>query len=359
MNRTPETATELSLNWVNEVIPHTDDACQALAFETDETFGAESLYCDVARVTVTHSSTNCGTSSMIVKFPSQDPKIASLSTSFRFYEKEARVYELLSEQPELPVPTLLGSYAGHVDGVRVVVLEDMSPAKPDNHQEFAEVSDVAMVLEQIAEIHALFWRDARVPVVKPEEMEAFGRRAIDENWDAFTKMFGGRLGSNLETFERLRPALGRAVRHAKSEPATLVHNDLHRDNILFTTGPGRRSTIIDWQTGSSGLGAWDVSNFVINSLSVEERRSNERKLLSVYFDRLTSYANVDYDFDRFFLDYRACAFIKLLTPIAKSGGMGGRMKRSDVATQAERQFVQALAVIEDLDPLGALDELGR
>ncbi len=66
-------------------------------------------------------------------------------------------------------------------------------------------------------------------------------------------------------------------------PTTVVHSDLHLDNVLFdAAGP----IVMDWQTVGCGPGAVDVARWLLESLTLEDRAVHERDLLTAYVDEL-------------------------------------------------------------------------
>ena len=74
--------------------------------------------------------------------------------------------------------------------------------------------------------------------------------------------------------------------HRNSAPVTLFHGDVHLENILYSPVPEARPILIDWQLAGRGLGANDVSYFLVGSLSVSDRRAHECELLRHYFEKL-------------------------------------------------------------------------
>ena len=356
----PDTAAEITLEWLDEIVPHEFESCQLVSFAVDEQFSPPSFYCDVSRVELSHHTADCGPASLIIKFPTATADVAERTAAFGLYDKESNNYKLLSQYPNLAVPKLYGSFEGTLPGHPVVVIEDLSPARPVQQSDFMTVADVESVLVRLADVHSVFWGKENLPLTPVEMLVAFGERQIDENWDAFIAIFGDRLGDHREAFEWLRPNISSLVSIIISEPLTLGHWDLQQGNVLFSAGSQRNPTIIDWQTASSSLAATDVSRFVIGVLSVEDRRSHENALISTYFSRLKLGLDSpdDYSFKQFKLDYRASSIFLMIKSIAATGGMGGRLVRDDFTDVIERNFAQAIAVIDDLDPIGALKELG-
>ncbi len=76
----------------------------------------------------------------------------------------------------------------------------------------------------------------------------------------------------------------RNVTTLASGPQTLLHGDAHIGNVY--TLPGHETGFLDWQVVRRGNWVQDVGYFLVGSLTVEDRRSNERTLLETYRDAL-------------------------------------------------------------------------
>jgi aminoglycoside phosphotransferase (APT) family kinase protein len=90
--------------------------------------------------------------------------------------------------------------------------------------------------------------------------------------------------------ELLRSRLARVLAALHEGPQTLVHADLHLDNLIFDgRGSGRSVVVLDWQTASVGPPAWDLALFLFGSLTPEDRRAGEGALLDRYLTLLAAH----------------------------------------------------------------------
>ena len=143
--------------------------------------------------------------------------------------------------------------------------------------------------------------------------------------------------------------------HRLSEPSTLFHGDVHAENLLFSTGGTKRPVLIDWQLAGRGLAANDVSFFLVKSLTVDQRRVNEDRLLQEYFTSLPERVQAEYGFDRFTLDYRACVTRSMLSAVMLVGPrFADRPDRFELADVLAKRVI---AAVQDLNPVDALTEL--
>jgi hypothetical protein len=132
--------------------------------------------------------------------------------------------------------------------------------------------------------------------------------------------------------EQLRSRLGAVAGALEARSRTLIHADLHLDNVIFDArGDGRSVTLLDWQTVSLGSPAWDVTMFLSSSLSVEDRRAAEREVLDRYLTLLFMHGVRGYSVEDLGLEHR----LALLVLVAGTVG-GVAMFGPDDATSRER-----------------------
>jgi thiamine kinase-like enzyme len=118
-------------------------------------------------------------------------------------------------------------------------------------------------------------------------------------------------------------------------PATIIHGDLHLDNLIFTDDAG--PILLDWQGIATGPAIVDLGLFLVGSLSVEDRRDTEMGLLARYHRRLRASGVEEYTFDDLVADY----YRSLVWQLA---GITGWLARVDLASLVgrERALVDAL-----------------
>ena len=123
--------------------------------------------------------------------------------------------------------------------------------------------------------------------------------------------------------------------HARAK--TLIHADLHLDNVLFDArGEGRSVTVLDWQTVCVGPPAIDVALFLFGSLSVEDRRADESELLERYIGLLSTNGVRGYSTEELRHD---CGLALLLV---LAGTVGGLTTVDEGAIARERALQDAV-----------------
>jgi Ser/Thr protein kinase RdoA (MazF antagonist) len=169
------------------------------------------------------------------------------------------------------------------------------------------------VIDQVASFHARWWGQPALASGFP----VGGRdpRKRQERYAAHVDLFMERCGDRLphgisDVLERLRSRLAEVARALHARQKTLIHADLHLDNLLFDArGDERSVTVLDWQTVSIGAPAWDVALFLFASLSVDDRRTAENELFERYVDLLSSHGVREFSSEDLRLD---CGLASLL-----------------------------------------------
>jgi len=298
----------------------------------------------VGRVSLTYAGASADVpASVIVKLPmaeaygvsghramqQRDPVLAG-----RYYERcarEVRFYREVCVSNGAPVPRLY--YAADEPTSRrvVLVLEDLSTGRPGDVLHGCSVDEAALLLEAIAPFHARWWGE-RAPVAMFPRWGTDGdarQGRYDAQVGVFLERHGDKLPADALTIvERLRSQLGSVIATLAVRPHTLIHADLHLDNIIFdTSGQRPPVAVVDWQTTVIGPAAVDVVLFLVGSLSVDDRRRAENALHGYYVDLLGANGVVGYSLDDLRLDCETA----LLSLLAGTVGWLAGVDRNDLA----------------------------
>lgn len=246
------------------------------------------------------------------------------------YANEVNVYLRLQPHRFLEAPRALGGHYDPRSQTFMLMLEDLRDrgARFPNVTVDITLDHVRRLLEVLAllharhwnspaldrelswteshlhgEIHALFNNPARVPA------------AIDHLTQTiqFKREMVQRLGT---TTAQLYDDMRRVQQHQARLPQTIVHGDCHLANTYVL--PDGRVGLLDWQLSCRGHAIHDVAYIIATALSVEARRTHERKLLAYYLEclRAAGVATAP-DFDALWHEYRLamvwCVYIGWLT----------------------------------------------
>lgn len=187
-----------------------------------------------------------------------------LDAEFAFYEATQRC-------SELPLPRVF-----EVDrAARVLVLEDFGDALAKTQCEGCSPAEARTVFEAIASLHAWGTRHQAAGI------DSLQMSRAATAWDD-----GIRAGLWPEPFASfvaaVGPRLGELRRSLSAEPTTLVHGDLHAENVRFTLEGS--CVLFDFQFVCFGRPAVDLARFLATSLREEVRREHEDELIRLYVD---------------------------------------------------------------------------
>ena len=259
----------------------------------------------------------------------------------QYYERCVREHRFYSETPVAFAPRLYYSAADEGQQRVVLLLEDLSGGRQGDVLDGCSVDDARLVIDQIAHFHARWWGDRALASGFPVSGE--DPRARQERYagqvDAVSRdgsATGCRTASSTSSIGFVRNSSSwPSALHTREK--TLIHADLHLDNMLFDArGDGRSVTVLDWQTVSVGPPAIDVALFLFDSLSVEDRRTAESELLGRYVGLLSTNGVREYTIEELRHD---CGLALLLL---LAGTVGGLTTVDQGATARERALQDAV-----------------
>lgn len=354
--RVPETPDDLTPAWLTAVLAEAGVLRRGTvaAVEWEPVGGEYGFTGLVARVRLRYESADGDVPrSLIAKLPMAEGNIVSgyralqerdQALARRYYERCVREERFYREVGATFAPAL---YYSAVDDARrrvVLLLEDLTAGRQGDVLDGCSIEDAALVIEEIAPFHAQWWGD-RAPA------RAFPRAGDDH--DARQERYAGQVNLFLERYgdavpvavrrvlDRLRSHFARVLAALAAGPQTLIHADLHLDNVIFDgRGNARSAVVLDWQTCSVGSPAWDVALFLFGSLSIEDRRAAEDALLDRYAKLIAEHGVPDYGVD----DLRRDCRLALLAVLA---GTVGWLTSLDANELSDRERVLQEAVLTD------------
>jgi len=233
---------------------------------------------------------------------------------------EAHFYRAVAPRLELRLATLLGARIDEEGGI--LVLSDVAPARQGDTLVGATEPESEALTDAMAGFHALWWGAADVPVVAPlpswvSDDEASSGR-IAEAVPRFLAAWAGRLPPAALAFAEQLPGHVTAARAALARaPETLVHADLHLDNVLFLDDGV--PVVLDWPSACRGPAALDFARLVVEGLTSAARRDREGRLLHRYLAALES-RGVRYGVDRMRADVACVATLLYAAAVRWAAG---------------------------------------
>jgi Ecdysteroid kinase-like family len=225
------------------------------------------------------------------------------------YSKEVAFYVELSDRVTARTPDCLYAALDEDEPRFVLVLEDLSDARPGDQIAGCPVDHARAAVVNLAGLHGPTWGDADLATAGwlggPDGIdETFIGPVLAAAADGFAARFGAELAPGEATLlEEMRELLAPWM-FDRGERFAVVHGDYRLDNLLFPDGDPARVAAVDWQTTAIGPPGRDLAYFLATCLPVDERRRHEHELVAAYHAALLDLDVPGYSPDDCFADYR-------------------------------------------------------
>ena len=303
----------------------------------------------------TPAEQNCSApTTVIVKLPSPHAKNRRLSKRLGLHEREYDFYRLIASQAPVRSPALLyGDYEAGSDRF-VLVLEDLRDWQTVSHFDGASAEQTRRAIRAIAKLHGTYWnRTDQPPLNRFSDGSSPRRRMLIQlvylaNLAPTLKRFGGFFSDDMRRLaETYASRIDSQIVRIAAGPRTLSHGDFRLDNIFFAAGRGDEIAIIDWQASGLRSPLFDVSYFLVGSVTTEVRRQIEREVLEEYTEIIGEMGVEGFTFEQCWRLYREHSLTNLLVIVLACGGLAlkdeGRRQVVEVGLQ------RVLTAVEDLD----------
>ncbi len=280
--------------------------------------------------------------------PTDETRDAHVTRSAR----ELHFYEELAPHCGVAVPRSLFAAMDLPDDRMVLLLEDLSGLRFGDVLTGCSVADAALLISSIARLHGVWWgRDLPMPWLASwtgdhEAAQIRLQRNVARLPDHVVATFPDDIQKLLEwlaggAYERVLDGLSTA-------PRTLIHGDLHLDNIAFRDSSAAAPPVItDWQTAGIGPAVVDLAACLSGTLDVTDRTRTEADLLTTYHDGLVEAGVTGYSRDALGRDYG-------LALVRQLAGVFGWLANTELATLSGRERDVTLAAIGDGRLIAAL-----
>ena len=343
---------DLTVAWAQRIVDqHTPDT----AVSGVEVLSAESGTTTRVRVAVAHNGPETVPRRWFVKLPSRSRRAWWITALPRLLQTEVRFYTEVAQAVPVPQPTVLAAQSTLGRGT-TLVLADVTAcgALPGAPGDALTAAQAALVVEQLAQLHARFWNAASLdhayrwlasPVRRWEDR--LGTALAVPLMQRGLRRAGRTIPTTLHA-AAMRYARRRrhAMRFLAQGPRTLVHHDCHPGNLFWKNSqPG----LLDWQLVRIGEGIGDVAYFLATALAPETRRMHEAHLLARYQQALVDHGVARLDSTTLLDRYRAhltYPFEAMVVTLA----VGGMMELEGNLELIRR----AAAAVEDLDAFAAI-----
>lgn len=181
-------------------------------------------------------------------------------------DREAQVLRVLAERSGPRVPACYHAAVDEEAGRAVAVLEDLGEVEQGDATEDLDAGPAARMARVLAALHATGWGDAALA-----DTSGLARSpwlGLGQGWfppraALALERFGDRLSAPAKRMlERLGEVYPRAIARLDAAPATLLHDDLHLDNVVFDRATGA-PILLDWARAAIGPAALDLAELLV------------------------------------------------------------------------------------------------
>ncbi len=266
--------------------------------------------------------------------------------------RELHFYDALATQSGVAVPRSFFAAMDLSDHRMVLLLEDLSGFRFGDVLTGCSNADAALLIDSISRFHGRWWgREMPMPWLAGwtgdhAAAQVRLRRNVVRLPDHVVATFPADIQALLAwladgAYQRVLDALSAA-------PRTLIHGDLHLDNIAFRDATTAATPIItDWQTVGVGPAVVDLAACLSGALDVANRTDVEAGLLASYYDGLLAAGVSDYSRMQLERDYG-------LALVRQLAGVFGWLANTELADLGGRERGVTLAAIGDGRLIAAL-----
>lgn len=267
---------------------------------------------------------------------------------------ELRWYQELAQYRSILVPACFGAFVDADAENVLLLLEDVSPTTPGDAITGCTPRQARAVLDELAGLHTRFWPFVSGEFHIPEWISPFaapGAAAATRFRESLAMLdkHGRVLPDDIRAeLTALQTVFVETLAPLASAPATLIHGDMHLDNVLFRddTTP----VILDWAHLSRGPSALDVAPFLAGSLSLDDFATDGISLLHDYHTQLVQAGIARYSRAVFFNDCRRALLRSVVGHINWAA-------RADRASISDREAALVDAVLDNGRLFGAMRTL--
>jgi hypothetical protein len=296
-------------------------------------------------------------STLVAKFPSPYPETQDIAAFYGFYRTEVESYRAARSNSTsggigVRMPRVFVAEVSDDDRDTLLIIEDLGHLRMADQVAGASLADAEALMVSAAALHARWWRSSELSAaswLRPINNGAYkaGQQQYEAVWPMFVERYGDVVAmGSLPIGQRHGSEIADYYEWvAEHRPLTMAHTDYRLDNFFFDdAASGRdRVVVIDWQLCVRGLGAVDISYFVVQSLTTEMRHAHGEALVRLWHEQLLAGGVLDYSWNDALTDFRRGVLLQLPIGVVGPASMepGNDRGRALMDAMAMRNF-QAL-----------------
>jgi aminoglycoside/choline kinase family phosphotransferase len=251
----PRTLTQLTPEWITEVLhPRFDGRVSAVQITNHG--GGIAVTSTVSRLVLTVEGGPDFPRSLVAKVLNP-----AWTRGDEPHRREHRFYTELATTHALPAPRCYFSGIDP-DGAFVLLLEDLSEARPGHRLGGWSVEEAGLVVDALADLHGAWWRS---PTLTSWPRRTYDQANVLRMQDRFLEFWprlveGGQFAVSpavADAATRLTGQLADTVALQRG-PSTLSHSDIHAENV-FIDRRSDRVVFVDWQNAGAAHPAFDLA----------------------------------------------------------------------------------------------------
>ncbi len=309
----PSRPDAITPQWMTEAlhVHHQGPEARVRALHRDVLTEDAGAMCEAVRCHLEYDPpTADGPRTVFVKYTGQHEANRAVARALQLYRREVWFYQQQWTSPAL-AHCYLARHDPDTDAV-VVVLEDVAGAARTDSVRGFPTAEATAAVRALAAVHTGMWGRNDLPFpavcaqggVSIEASEASIER-FGQAWSVMRERVGKFLAGAdadwlVQFAERLTPDRQRTLLASMNAmPRTLIHGDLHADNILWRSD-GAGCVLVDWQTCGAGPAVLDLAYFV-SGHGAEPRHAPA--ILRAYHAALDPEVQAAYPWEQLVADY--------------------------------------------------------
>lgn len=297
------TEADITPAWVQGVLRGSgalEDSVDVTAVNVERIGEGVGILSILQRITPTYSAATTAPSSVVIKYPTDDPGQRFTADALAFYAREIEFYR--DHAPSTPFRTA-ACYAAAISTENTdftVVMEDMGGLRSLNQLDGVALDDAHKIIDVLADFHAQWWQSPKLagmqatfPPLSNPVYHMVLPSLWDGGWPSALEHAAASMPAGTETIGALWSGKCQWMLDNLMTPETMCHGDYRADNIMFD---GNSPAVIDFQIVGCGSGIYDLGYFVSQSIDPDVRAGHDRELVDRYIDRLATHGiSVDRD----------------------------------------------------------------
>ncbi len=302
----PATIDDLTPEWLSAAL-----GVEVTAAHQERIGEGVGLVGELARVHLTYADPAADLpATMVAKAHTRATDMLPIAAFYGLYTTEVGFYRDGASHFGIRVPDCYYADVSSDGTACVILLEDLNGSLAIDQIDGCPPERADVVIDALAALHGSNWNKESLKDIgwlRPFNNPAYlaSGQMITNGLPVVAARYAGLPADALELGALYADNVAHVFEWAvATQPMTVSHTDLRLDNLFFDIPDGSPLAILDWQLTVRATGSYDVSYFICQSLTEEDRRAHEERLVRRWHDGLLAVGVTDYSFEKAWYDYR-------------------------------------------------------